>query len=198
VGLVALAMSPAVTAYRRDCSIICWIRSRFERCASRLPWNVSEQVAGHGDVATLYLHSVDHVAPSGNELFALGDLFTSAWRAAGADERGLAAIRRLRAVEDDRARPTLTVFKALLREQYFMLLIDEEATLAAISALLPPDRELRRKGFAALRQVLSARGDITGEAAERFQRIARLFGVELEPTVVAPADAPVQKTRKAS
>jgi hypothetical protein len=29
-------MSPAVTPYRRDCSIICWIRSRFERCASRL------------------------------------------------------------------------------------------------------------------------------------------------------------------
>jgi Protein of unknown function (DUF3141) len=116
----------------------------------------------------------------------------------GVDERGLAAIRRLRAVHDDRPRPTLAEFKALLREQYFMLLIDEEATLAAIPALMPPDRELRRKGFAALRQVLSARGEITGEAAERFQRIARLFGVELEPTVVAPADAPVQKTRKAS
>jgi Protein of unknown function (DUF3141) len=116
----------------------------------------------------------------------------------GVDERALAAIRRLRAVHDDRPRPTLAEFKALLREQYFMLLIDQEATLAAIPALLPSDRELRRKGFAALRQVLSARGEITGEAAERFQRIARLFGVEREPTVVAPADAPVQKTRKAS
>jgi Protein of unknown function (DUF3141) len=116
----------------------------------------------------------------------------------GVDERALAAIRRLRAVHDDRPRPTLAEFKALLREQYFMLLIDEEATLAAIPVLMPSDRELRRKGFAALRQVLSARGEITGEAAERFQRIARLFGVEQEPTVVAPADAPVQKTRKAS
>ena len=58
-----------------------------------------------------------------------------------ADERGLAAIRGLRAgVEDDRPKPTLADFKALVREQYYMLLVDEEATLAAIPDLLPPDR----------------------------------------------------------
>jgi pimeloyl-ACP methyl ester carboxylesterase len=116
----------------------------------------------------------------------------------GADERGLAAIRRLRAVQDDRPRPTLAQFKALLREQYFMLLIDQEAALGAIPDLLPSDSQQRRKAFSALRQVLSARGEITGEAADRLQRIARLFGVELEPTAVAPADVVVEKTRKAS
>ena len=64
-----------------------------------------------------------------------------------ADERGLAAIRGLRAgVEDDKPKPTLAEFKALVREQYYMLLIDEEATLAAIPDLLPPDREVRRQG----------------------------------------------------
>jgi pimeloyl-ACP methyl ester carboxylesterase len=115
-----------------------------------------------------------------------------------ADERGLAAIRRLRAVQDDRPRPTLAQFKALVREQYFMLLIDQEAALGAIPDLLPSDGQQRRKAFAALRQVLSARGEITGEAADRLQRIARLFGVELEPTAVAPADVVVEKTRKAS
>jgi Protein of unknown function (DUF3141) len=102
----------------------------------------------------------------------------------GADERGLAAIRRLRAVQDDRPRPTLAQFKALVREQYFMLLIDQEAALGAIPDLLPSDRQQRRKALAALCQVLSARGEITGEAADRLQRIARLFGVELEPTAV--------------
>src|SRR5262249_40277305 len=99
---------------------------------------------------------------------------------------------------DDKPRPTLAEFKALMREQFFMLLIDEEATLAAIPALLPEDRELRRKAFAALRQVLSARGDITGEAAARLQRGAGLFGVELEREAVVPAGKLGEKTRKAS
>ena len=70
----------------------------------------------------------------------------------GADERGLAAIRGLRAVQDDRPRLTLAEFKALVREQYYMLLIDQEATLGAIPDLLPPDKDACRKAFAALRQ----------------------------------------------
>ncbi len=112
----------------------------------------------------------------------------------GADERGLAAIRRLRAVQDDKPRLTLAEFKALVREQYFMLLIDQEATLAAIPDLLPSDAGARRKGFAALRQVLSARGEIAGEAADRLQRIARLFGVKMEPAAVARPEAAVERT----
>ena len=109
-----------------------------------------------------------------------------------ADERGLAAIRGLRAgVEDDKPQPTLAEFKALVREQYYMLLIDEEATLAAIPDLLPPDREVRRKALAALRRVLSAAGDMTGEAAQRLQRIAGLFGVESRPS--AAGNATVEK-----
>jgi Protein of unknown function (DUF3141) len=106
----------------------------------------------------------------------------------GADERGLAAIRRLRATQDDKPRPTLAEFKALVREQYFMLLIDPEATLAAIPDLLPSDAGARRKGFAVVREVLSARGEIAGEAAKRLRRIAELFGVDADK-VVAPAKA---------
>jgi Protein of unknown function (DUF3141) len=104
-------------------------------------------------------------------------LFVNAARG-GADERGAEAIRRIRRVQDDMPRLTLAQFKALVREQYFMLLIDPEATLATIPKLLPADEELRRKAFATLREVLSARGEIAGEAAERLHRITRLFGVE--------------------
>jgi pimeloyl-ACP methyl ester carboxylesterase len=114
------------------------------------------------------------------------------------DERGFAAIRRLRGVQDDRPRPTLAEFKTLLREQYFMLLLDEEATLNAIPDLLPSDRDLRRKALAALRQVLSASGEIAGETAERLQRITELFGIEPEARRRAPADGLIEKTRKAS
>jgi pimeloyl-ACP methyl ester carboxylesterase len=99
----------------------------------------------------------------------------------GVDERALAALRRLRAVEDDRPRPTLQEFKELMREQYFMLLIDEQATLAVIPRLLPADSELRRKAYAALCEVLSASGAIAGEAAARLQQVARLFGIEDRP-----------------
>jgi hypothetical protein len=112
----------------------------------------------------------------------------------GADERGLAAIRRLRALQDDKPRPTLAAFKTLIREQYFMLLIDQEATLAAIPGLLPSGKDVRRKAFAALRQVLSARGEPAGEAADRLQRVARLFGVEMEPAAVAQPEAAVEQT----
>jgi hypothetical protein len=97
-----------------------------------------------------------------------------------ADERGLAALRGLRTIEDDKPRLTLSEFKALVREQYYMLLIDQEATLATIPDLLPRDREVRRKAFAALGRVLRAAGEVTGEAAQRFERIAGLFGVEAD------------------
>ena len=72
----------------------------------------------------------------------------------------------------------LAEFKGLLREQYFMLLIDEDAALAAIPDLLPSDQQVRRRTFATLRQILSVSGAITGEAAEQLKRIAQLFGVE--------------------
>jgi len=95
----------------------------------------------------------------------------------GVDERGFAAVRRLRLAQPG-AQLTLAQFKAMVREQYFMLLIDPEAALAAIPGMLPQDAEERRNGFAAVRQVLAARGEIGGEAAERLERIRKLFGVD--------------------
>ena len=75
---------------------------------------------------------------------------------------------------------TLAEFKALVREQFLMLLMDQEATLQAIPNLLPADEDARRKGLAALHEVLSARGDMSGEAADRWQRIIGLFGIDAE------------------
>jgi hypothetical protein len=66
----------------------------------------------------------------------------------------------------------------MVREQYFMLLIDPEAALAAIPAMLPADADERHKGFAAVRQVLAARGEIGGEAAQRLERVRKLFGID--------------------
>ncbi|CCF00146.1 putative 3-hydroxyalkanoate synthetase (plasmid) [Sinorhizobium fredii HH103] len=98
----------------------------------------------------------------------------------GADERGFEAIRRLRRAHPTASQLTLPEFKALLRKQYFILLIDEEAALSAIPKLLPEDVEERRSGFNALREVLQASGAVTGDAAERLERIERLFSLESE------------------
>jgi len=93
------------------------------------------------------------------------------------DERSLEALRNLRR-NDAGARMTLPEFKMLVREQFFMLLLDREAALAAIPKLLPENADDRRLAFAAIREVLSASAAISGEVANRLQRLAELFGVD--------------------
>ena len=92
------------------------------------------------------------------------------------DERSLEALRRMRK-EDAASRLTLSQFKTLVREQFFMLLLDQEASLAAIPKMLPGEMEPRRAAVAAIRDVLSIAGEISGETARRLDRIAQLFGV---------------------
>ena len=93
------------------------------------------------------------------------------------DARGFEAIRRLRAIRDEVQWPTLAEFKRMVHDQAFILLLDQEAAVAALPALIN-DPKSRRGTVAVVRRVLSAGGDITGEVAERLQRIARVLGVE--------------------
>jgi Protein of unknown function (DUF3141) len=112
------------------------------------------------------------------------------------DERSLEALRRART---DAAGPRLTLaeFKAVVREQFFMLLLDQEASLAAIPKLLPRNMEARRAGLAVIRDVLSASAEISGEAANRLRRITELFGVTDDSASQASAD-PFDPQAKAS
>jgi hypothetical protein len=93
------------------------------------------------------------------------------------DERSLEALRRLRK-SDDSARITLAEFKMLVREQFFMLLLDREAALTAIPKLLADNKDERRKTFAAIQEVLSASAEISGETARRLKQVAGLFGLD--------------------
>ena len=70
---------------------------------------------------------------------------------------------------------TLAQFKATAREQFFLLLLEPEAALTAIPKMLPTNIADRRKGLAAIRNVLRAGGEISGEAAERLRRVTTLF-----------------------
>ena len=93
------------------------------------------------------------------------------------DERSLEALRSLRR-SDTGARLTVAEFKMLVREQFFMLLLDQEGALAAIPKLLPDNADDRRAAFAAIREVLSASAEISGEVNNRLRRVAELFGVD--------------------
>ena len=95
------------------------------------------------------------------------------------DERGFELVRRIRSTHKDMPALPLAAFKALLREQFLMLLIDPEGALAAIPRMLPPEIELRVKGLEVIKEVLTAaRGELSAEETERSAQITGLFGVD--------------------
>ncbi|WP_295441765.1 DUF3141 domain-containing protein, partial [uncultured Thiodictyon sp.] len=91
---------------------------------------------------------------------------------AGVDERAFNALRHMRTAHDGL---TLHEFKQTLREQFFSLLLDEEAALAAIPQMLPADAAARSEALALIRQVVSATGEVTGHRGEHLARIEALF-----------------------
>src|SRR5258708_1076051 len=115
-----------------------------------------------------------------------------------ADERSLEALRNVRR-KDTGTRLTLTEFKTLVREQFFMLLLDQEGALAGIARLLADNASERHGAFTAIREVLSASAAISGEVAKRLKRVAQLFGVDAdEVSDKASNVAPFDPKAKAS
>ena len=94
---------------------------------------------------------------------------------AAVDERGFELARRIRELHGDMP---IADFKALVREQFYILLIDQEAALTAIPSMLPPEMEAREKGYELIKQVMSARGELSADDNKRMSEVARLFGLE--------------------
>jgi hypothetical protein len=71
--------------------------------------------------------------------------------------------------------------RALFKEQYFMLLLDEDAALAALSRLLPQPAE-REAALDMVRRVLTARGELTPARKDRLARVEHILanGVAVE------------------
>jgi pimeloyl-ACP methyl ester carboxylesterase len=113
------------------------------------------------------------------------------------DERGFEMVRRIRRSQSGMPQLPLADFKALVREQFLMLLIDPEASVAAIPSMLPADLEIRLGTLDLVKRILSAPGELVGEAAERLKRIDRLFRVDGDLVAVAsPAIIPAAKTKE--
>jgi hypothetical protein len=98
-----------------------------------------------------------------------------------ADERGMEAIRRIRLAEPLAKQLTLEEFKSLIRQQYFLLLIDEETALAAIPDLLPRDIDELSALFTKLVEVLESRGRLGEPETERLSRLKSLLGLKTLP-----------------
>jgi hypothetical protein len=100
------------------------------------------------------------------------------------DERGFEMVRRIRRTHGDMP---LSEFKALVREQFLILLIDPEGALAALPAMMPPEPKTRHEALLLLKQVLGTRGEISGEVAERLARVSHLLAIDAERKSIPPA-----------
>jgi hypothetical protein len=113
------------------------------------------------------------VAEGGAREAALRSLVYVGMAGPGVDERAFNELRQIRA---DHGSVTLEEFKRMLREQFFALLLDRDAALAAIPHMLPADAKARAELLGRIRRVVSAAGEPGGERAERLAQIEKLFG----------------------
>jgi len=126
------------------------------------------------------------------EAIIRGVLYAGMDRAA-IDERGFELARRIRQAHGDMP---LAELKALVREQFNMLLIDQEAALKAIPEMLPADAATRHKAFGLIRQVLAARGEMSAQDQERLMAVGHLFGVDEEVPLVPAPTRQIRKERQ--
>jgi hypothetical protein len=79
---------------------------------------------------------------------------------------------------------TVTSRSPNVRDQYFMLLIDKDASLAAIPSMLPSDTQMRSKAFDLIKEVMAALGTPSPEDEKRLRQIERLFGIGDEGAMI--------------
>jgi pimeloyl-ACP methyl ester carboxylesterase len=89
------------------------------------------------------------------------------------DERGFNLLERMRG--ECGCDLTLSEFKQLVRDQFFMLLLDQGRAVAAIATLLAADRARAARMHKALHDVVAAVGLTTDIGRSRLEEIDRLF-----------------------
>ncbi len=90
-----------------------------------------------------------------------------------ADERGFEMIRRIRDEHDPDH--TLSEFKAIIREQFFMVLLDEQRARDTIPVLLQNNPEEGPELFAMIEQIVTASGPLGPKAQQRLKEIEPMF-----------------------
>ena len=101
------------------------------------------------------------------------------------DERNFKRLRASRAKLEPSS--SLSEFKRLVREQFFILKLDREQALNTLPVLLEGEDNAAIDGHLEhLEHVFSASGELTAHAAERFEQVKALFG-QARPALPATA-----------
>jgi pimeloyl-ACP methyl ester carboxylesterase len=101
------------------------------------------------------------------------------------DERAFEAIRRIRQSRDMASLP-IDGFKTMIREQFFMLLIDTAAAIAAIPSMLASEPRARTQAFDLIKLVVGASGALPPEGEARLRQIESVFS-GTDKSTLAPA-----------
>jgi len=99
-----------------------------------------------------------------------------------ADERSFAVVRQIR--EESGNGMPLSKFKTALRQQFLMLLLDEEHAIAAIPDMVRRDPRTAQRILPALQRVVAARGSLSPEGKRRFDRIMMILHEAMAPITV--------------
>jgi hypothetical protein len=91
------------------------------------------------------------------------------------DERGFAALKQISGELPAAKRVGFIRFKEIVKEQYLMLLLDQERAIAALPKLLPSNRRQCEEALALVRRVVAARGALPEEGRRRLERIEAIF-----------------------
>ncbi|WP_016914092.1 DUF3141 domain-containing protein [Vreelandella stevensii] len=101
------------------------------------------------------------------------------------DERNFKRLRASRAELEPSS--SLSEFKRMVREQFFILKLDREQALSTLPVLLEGEDNVAIDGHIKhLEHVFSASGELTEHAAERFEQVKALFG-QARPALPATA-----------
>jgi methylphosphotriester-DNA--protein-cysteine methyltransferase len=112
-------------------------------------------------------------------------VFTSRHQPA-AEERGFRALKQIYDEAHEDRRKTLVEFKGAVREQTFLVRLDEEHALETLTVLLK-DNEHRLATMHAVRRMEKAMGPGDAEREARIRQVEELLGV-LEPAALPPSD----------
>jgi protein-disulfide isomerase-like protein with CxxC motif len=91
---------------------------------------------------------------------------------------------------------SLAAFKAMLRDQCALMLLDRPAAVAAIPALLPDDPDRRARLIESIRLVAEATGPLDAAAEARLAEIAALIGLGRAANDAGPKSSSTPKTRR--
>ena len=122
----------------------------------------------------------------------------------GFDERTFDVLRQIRSEIPACLRISLALFKDIVREQWLLLELDDNAAMAAISDLLPEDVGERERAFDVIRKVVSARGGTSVEVAQRISHVRDMFITpapvtrKVSPSTDVPASREGRLARSAS